>query len=345
MPTMRYPKITIVTQCWNREKYIAETIESVLSQGYPNLEYIVIDDNSSDKSWEIIQRYKDKLAYCERLNFTPPSHAYSCNYGFSKGSGEIMTWLLSKDVFLPKSLFTVAEVFIKFPHIEWITGMGAIIDGDGKIIRVTPIRKDRYEHLVGVPWNIQQESTFWRQSLWERTSAQCNEDVVAIDMNLWMTKFFPHARLYHLNTLLGAYRKTPSISFSTIRRKKFTEDIEEARKIMRKLVSRADLWYALLYRILRYIKPILRNIPDGIYVRIPILNKLSHKALDFRIMEDNRGVLSEYDRNPFRTIFPWWLLVEHYRKILIDEIFFFVSVISPVYRFILHNNMRNITEI
>lgn len=301
----QYPKITIVTQCWNREQHIAETIESVLSQGYPNLEYIVIDDNSTDKSWEIIQRYKDHLTYCEKLDFTPPSHAYSCNYGFSKSSGEIMTWLLSKNILLPKSLFTIAEVFTKFPHIEWVTGIGTIIDTESKIIRIIPIRKDRYEHLVGVPWNIQQESTFWRRSLWDRTKAECDENVVSIDVTLWSTKFFPATRLYHLNTLLGAYRKSPAISFSTIRREKFNADIKTARHAMRKLVPHKELLYAELYRLLRCAKPLLRNVPDKIYSRIPILREFSHKALDFRTMENNRGVLSEYERNPFRTIFPW----------------------------------------
>ncbi len=302
----QYPKITIVTQCYNREKYIAETIESVLSQGYPNLEYIVIDDNSSDRSWEIIQQYKDKLAYCEKMDSTPTTPARAYNYGFDKSSGEIMNWLNAKNVLLPKSLFTIAEVFTKFPHVEWITSMGALIDGEGKLIRIIPVRKDLYEHLRGEPANIQQESTFWRRSLWDRTKARCDEnDTVAIDVKLWSEKFFPATRLYHLNTVLGAYRKASSSSFSTIRRKQFVDEIEEARKNLRRLVPKKKLVYTELYRLLRYAKPILRNIPDGVYSRTPILKEFSHKALDFRTMENDLGVLREYERNPFRTIFPW----------------------------------------
>src|SRR3989344_3292956 len=89
---MNWPKISIVTQCFNREKFIAQTIESILGQNYPNLEYIVIDDNSTDRSWEIIQRYKSKLAVCERLEGLRDNPAYATNYGFSKAAEDGKTY-------------------------------------------------------------------------------------------------------------------------------------------------------------------------------------------------------------------------------------------------------------
>lgn len=300
----KYPKISIVTQCFNCEQHIAETIESVISQNYPNLEYIVIDDNSTDNSWEIIQKYRDKLTFIERIEGKRDTPVPAINYGLSKTTGEVMTWLNSKNILLYKSLFAVAQVFTDFPKVEWVTGIGSIIDGEGKITAVIPVRKDFYEHMVGTRSNIQQESTFWRRSLWERTGGKLNESSVAFDVDLWSAKFFPNAKLYHINTLIGAYRKS-STSFSTIRREIFLKDIDKARAKLRASASKKEIIYSEIFRIIRYLKPILRNIPDTIYARIPIVNQFCHRAIKFSEMKDNQGVLSIYKRNPFRTIFPW----------------------------------------
>lgn len=301
-----YPKISIVTQCYNREHYIAETIESVLSQGYPNLEYIVIDDGSTDNSWKIIERYRDRLAYCERLlpnTRTSPIHAI--NYGFSKATGDVLGWLNSKNILLPKSLFTIGKVFSSFPDIEWITGIGLLLDGSGCITNVIPVRKDIYEHLVGTRSNIQQESTFWRKTLWERTGGKLSEEYPhAFDIGLWSTRFFPNARLVHLNTILGAYRKSPQ-AFSSINRKTFLNEIELARQELAKRVPRKVRVYALVYAIVRNLKPILRNIPDRIYAHIPLLREFCHDAITFGPLDGEMATLKRYKRNPFRTVFPW----------------------------------------
>ena len=296
---MNWPKISIVTQCFNREKFIAQTIESILGQNYPNLEYIVIDDNSTDRSWEIIQRYKSKLAVCERLEGLRDNPAYATNYGFSKATGDVMTWINSKNIILPKSLFTIGKVFAEFPEVEWVTGIGTIINEEGLIIGVLPIRKDLYEHLRGGWENIQQESTFWRRSLWRRTGAQLSNSP-APDSIIWCKNFFPAAKLYHLNTLLSSYRKT-SDSYSGNRREKFYADIAASRQTLKSLISKKKLAYSYLYRAIYPLKPILRNIPDRVYSHIPILNEFCHEAIKF----SSPNKLMKYRRNPFRTIYPW----------------------------------------
>lgn len=304
MDEQRYPKISIITQCFNRENYIAETIESVLSQGYPNLEYIVIDDNSTDNSWEIIQQYKDRLAVCKRMEGTRDNPAETVQYGLSIATGDVMTWLFSKNILLPKALFSVGQVFAELPEVEWLTAYSTTIDSEGKIVRINPLRKDKYEHLVGGRDNIQQESTFWRRSLWEKTNASLEVDKIAIDVTLWSTTFFPATKLYHLSTALGAWRKSAT-SFSANRREQFYDDIASARKRLWSLVSLRERIYAHLFGILRFGRPLLRNIPDSLWAHTPIVKEYSHTAIQFENIGLPHPTLRIYKRNPFRTIFPW----------------------------------------
>jgi len=302
---MQYPKISVVIQCFNRERYIAEAIESVLDQGYPNLELIVIDDDSTDGSWEVIQRYKDRLTYCEKWPGKRTSPIYAFNRGFAKATGEILYSLNDKNKLMPKSLFAVAKVFSELPDVEWLTGIGLVLAPDGVIASVIPIRKDFYEHLVGFSWAIQHESTFWRRSLWERTGATFDEEYPwAFDAGLWR-KFFFEAKLYHLNTILGAYRKLPG-AMSTARKDEFYSYYAKARADMRHRATTADRVYMHLYQLLRIFKPIMRNIPDAVWAKTPLLRRLAHEALAFQNLNDaSAPQIRRYKRNPFRTMFPW----------------------------------------
>lgn len=305
MTQKEYPKITIVATCFNREKYIAQTIESILSQNYPNLECIVIDDHSTDQSWEIIQRYKDRLAYIEQLppnNHTSPGPVI--NYALSKSTGDIMTTLNDKNLLMPGSLFAVAEVYTTFPDVEWITGIGLIANHSGIMTNVMPIRKDFHEHLIHVPWNIQHESTFWKRSLWERAGGRVNEALWALDYDLWCRFFMAGAKLYHLNTILGAYRKLPTAHGSS-KASEYYAHAAGARAMLRAHTSRKELLYAELYKWLRYAKPLLRNIPDRVYAHLPILNHFAQDAITFRDVNAPPPNLVRYKRNPFRTIYPW----------------------------------------
>jgi glycosyltransferase involved in cell wall biosynthesis len=109
------PRISIVTPSFNQGRFFAATIESVLSQEYENLEYIVIDGGSTDGSIDIIQRYAHRLAY--RVSEPDRGQADAIIRGFQLfSSGEIMGWLNSDDLLLPHCLATVARSFIGFPN-------------------------------------------------------------------------------------------------------------------------------------------------------------------------------------------------------------------------------------
>lgn len=302
-----YPRISLVVHSFNRAAYLDYALDSIVRQNYPNLELIVIDDNSEDESWEVIERYADAISYKEKLSGHRTSPVHALNVGFSHATGEIMGWLNNKNTHMPGSLFTLGEVFSTLPEVEWLTAIGLLINRDGLITQVSPVRKDLFESLLQLRhWNIQQESTFWRRGLWERTGGKLDEEEYpwAFDVALWNTKFFHHARLYHLNTVIGAYRKLPSAQ-SSARASEFHAYLEKSRQQMRRMVPRSTLALSYLYWVLRLAKPILRNIPDSVFAAIPILNKFCHNAVAFQNANGEPPYVRIYKRNPFRTIFPW----------------------------------------
>src|SRR5581483_888740 len=107
MPSGRpWPRITVVTPTFNRGHMLKATIESVLDQRYPNLEYMVMDGGSTDNTVEVIERYGDRITYWESEKDRGQSHAL--NKGFSRATGQLLTWLNSDDKYEPDALFSLA---------------------------------------------------------------------------------------------------------------------------------------------------------------------------------------------------------------------------------------------
>ena len=206
---MEYPKICLVTPCYNHEDFVGETIESVLSQGYPNLEYVVINDGSTDNSEDVIRKFSEHLHHWETWPGYRPGPNLAINRGFSFTSAEIMGWLNSDDLLVPNSLFVIGDVFSQLPEVQWLTGVATTADNQGRYVKVNKFRKNIYDFLLGDWAVIQQESTFWRRNLWNAAGGGLNVDYPqAFDSELWC-RFFMHAEHYHLDTAIGAYRKVP----------------------------------------------------------------------------------------------------------------------------------------
>ena len=204
----KWPKISLVTPSFEQAPYLEQTLLSVLEQGYPNLEFIVMDGGSRDGSVEIIKRFESRLAYWR-------SHSDQGQYaavleGFNRSTGEILGWINSDDRLLPHSLQTIASIFLNNPATEWITGLPTVIDesGTATVYDDTPLwcrglfLQKQYKF-------IQQESTFWRRTLWEKAGATIRTDsTLASDLELWV-RFFRHADLCSVRYLFGAFRKQP----------------------------------------------------------------------------------------------------------------------------------------
>jgi len=205
------PKITIVTPVYNSERYLDETIQSVVLQKYPNLEYIVVDGCSTDGSIERIKKYSKNIYSLIREPDNGQYHAI--NKGFSAATGDVLCWLNSDDKLAPDSLWAVASIFAQFKgKLHWISGIPTLLNSEGKLCRVSAPRTYLPKLLVlgayegrCLGW-IQQESTFWTRNLWEKVGGRLDDSLqYAADFDLWM-RFARHAELYSVLTMLGEFR-------------------------------------------------------------------------------------------------------------------------------------------
>ena len=209
------PKISIVTPSFNQGRFLAETMDSVLGQRYPNLEYVVVDGGSTDDSSAIIRSREKELAWW--VSEKDAGQYDAINKGFARTSGEVMAWLNSDDKYTPWALRVVGEVFAQLPEVQWVTTLLPLHwDERGLPTRCKPAHGYSREgffrghHLPRQgEWHkafIQQESTFWRRSLWDKAGGRIDSSLqLAGDFELW-AKFFQHADLYGIPLPLGGFR-------------------------------------------------------------------------------------------------------------------------------------------
>ena len=202
-----YPKITVVTPVYNQVKFLEETIKSIVNQGYPNLEYIIIDGGSTDGTVDIIKKYEKHLTYW--VSEPDKGMYHAIQKGFDRSTGEIMCWLNSDDVFFDRCLFAIADVFTNHPEVEWFSGKSASIDEKGMVIRVNEekdIKFCKYDFYANRGFWVPQSSTIWRRSLWEKIGGRLDTNLrLAGDFDLWL-RFINVAPQYVVDTLIGTYR-------------------------------------------------------------------------------------------------------------------------------------------
>jgi glycosyltransferase involved in cell wall biosynthesis len=205
-PLARPPRISIVTPSYQQGEFLEWTIRSVLEQGYPNLEYVVMDGGSKDATREILARYKNQLAYWE----SAPDHgqADAVARGFEHTSGEIMAYLNSDDVLAPGALDFVARFFADHPEVDAIYSHRVFIDEENLVTRywiLPPHHSWMMERWDYIP----QETCFWRRRIYDQAGGIDKSFQFALDYDLFV-RFMRHGRMERVNRFLGAFREHPS---------------------------------------------------------------------------------------------------------------------------------------
>jgi glycosyltransferase involved in cell wall biosynthesis len=161
-----FPKISIVTTSYNDGEYIRETLDSIHSQGYPNLEHIIVDGGSTDDSIQIIKQYESSIAWwCSEPD---NGHGEALAKGFAKVSGDILGWVCSDDVLLPGSLAKIAEHYRKNPNCRWLSGDGLMIDEKSAVIdKVFTVELSHHRFLHWQFWGAVQPSIFFSRKAYD----------------------------------------------------------------------------------------------------------------------------------------------------------------------------------
>jgi glycosyltransferase involved in cell wall biosynthesis len=177
-----YPKISIITPSFNQGKFIEQTILSIVNQGYPNLEYIIIDGGSTDNTLDIIKKYSDRISYW----ISEPDNGQSdaIRKGLLKCTGEIFNWINSDDFLAPYSLFDIASAFEN--DIDIYCGFSQIFrDTDG--ITLFNHRTELFPELEETIVNqkINQPAMFYKLSIIHLLGGINQSLHYIMDLELW----------------------------------------------------------------------------------------------------------------------------------------------------------------
>ena len=177
-------RITVVTPSFNQAKFLERTIQSVLSQDFDNLEYIVIDGGSTDGSVEIIKQYANRLAYW--ISEKDLGQTDAINKGFARASGEVLAWLNSDDTYQPGAIRQAMDYLQANPEVGLLYGDGNFIDADDRVIGQFPSRQTDYERLRKGYVHICQQASFFRSELWRQVGPLDPSFYFAMDYDLWV---------------------------------------------------------------------------------------------------------------------------------------------------------------
>jgi glycosyltransferase involved in cell wall biosynthesis len=203
---MSLPKITLITPSYNQASYVEDTIRSVLDQGYPNLEFMVVDGGSKDGSADIIRKYEKHLSWWVSEKDRGQSHAI--NKGLARATGDIVNWLCSDDQLTPGTLMKVGETFRDHPQVGVVTG--------GCTYRHLNHPEKDYQHTVDdscvarLPYanRIIQPSTFFRRSLLKREEPIREDLHYTMDWELWSYLINHGAQWKVLDDIMSIYLVT-----------------------------------------------------------------------------------------------------------------------------------------
>lgn len=203
-PLETFPRISIVTPTRNSERFVHHTLNSVIEQAYPDVEYIVQDGDSSDETLKILQAY---LPWLSRLSSEKDSGmAQAINRGFSYATGDIMAYLNSDDLLLPGALNFVAYYFATHPDVDVLYGHRVVINVNNSEIGRWVLPRHDGDVLSWADY-VPQETMFWRRSIWDRIGASMDETFrFALDWDLLLRFREAGATFARVPRFLGAFR-------------------------------------------------------------------------------------------------------------------------------------------
>lgn len=237
------PRISIVTPSFNQGEFISETIESVLSQGYPNLEYIVVDGGSTDGSVKIIESYQASLSWW--VSEPDKGQTDALTKGFEKSTGDVLAWLCSDDLLVPGALWIIAGIFMADPALDLVYGDTAYLYPDGRTKAKRKISFD-YKMMLYAYSMIPQPSSFFTRQIYEKVHGLDRNLHYAMDFDLYL-RMGPDVSALHIPIVLSKYRLHCQSKTASGPEKFMTEWDYARRKVLKRKKNVFDKARARLY--------------------------------------------------------------------------------------------------
>lgn len=218
-----WPRVSVVTPSYNQARFLEETIRSVLLQGYPNLEYIIIDGGSTDRSVEVIRKYQRWLAYwvCE----ADKGQSDAINKGWGMTTGEILAYLNSDDAYCPGSMVTAVEHFLRYPDVGMVYGDCNFVDGESALIKKYKLHEmSLYEILICFYYFIPQATVFLRRDVINNVGMMNTNLHYSMDYELWL-RVGLRFKLRYIPTLLAFMRFHSTAKTVAVPTNSFSESI------------------------------------------------------------------------------------------------------------------------
>ena len=177
------PLVTIITPSFNQAPYLEATIQSVLSQDYPHIEYMIVDGGSSDGSVDIIKEYEARLAWW--VSEKDKGQTDAINKGFARAKGEILAWINSDDTYEPGAVNAAVKYLQEHPEVGMVYGDCNFINESGRVIGKFSSAQTNYRLLRQGYVHIPQQTMFFRVDLWNQVGPLDPSFYFAMDYDLW----------------------------------------------------------------------------------------------------------------------------------------------------------------
>lgn len=278
-PMKKFPRISIITPSYNQGKFLSATIQSVLDQNYPNLQYIIIDGGSTDTSVDVIKRFQGNIDYW--VSEPDSGQSEAINKGLAHATGEIVAWINSDDLLLPGALEAAAKEWQADPTL-------ALLSAD--CIRIGPQHNFLFWHSVprqthwfakhGIIY-IDQPGTFWRRDFFDSPDVIDTQLTGLMDHDLWYRIVLGGGKTKCIKTATAAFRYHPNSK---------TTNMQDAFKKEALILRRrycpdwpfVPSYAILLYRIWKLI--------NGSYLRKAWLTHNPDKAIHYYLGECPKAV-------------------------------------------------------
>jgi glycosyltransferase involved in cell wall biosynthesis len=303
--TALLPRITIITPSYNQGQYIEDTILSIINQGYPNLEYIIIDGGSTDNTVEIIKKYSDRINYWVSEKDKGQSNAI--NKGFHKATGDIINWINSDDQLMPGALAAIARHFAENPDAVMIHGRIEYF-GETKSYYSVNLPKNDLETRYAAHICMPQPACFYRKKLLDEQGYLDESLHFSMDTDLFLRAGL-HYKIVQVEDVISRFRLHSASKSVSSFSKNFLSD---NKKIFNRVVATLGEQGAIdeLKKLDLYEEPA--------YLYKHPTKKFDAKKLVYYFLEHRMLTLYFHgERKEFKRLFAH--LLKHHRKLLMGS--------------------------